>query len=300
MSKISTNWWFDNEAEEAANFYTSLFPRSRIVEVVRYPDAGREVHGRDAGSVMTIDFELDGSSFVALNGGPIFKINPTISFFANYGSKEEIDALWAKLSGSGTVRMPLKEYPFSKWYGWIEDRFGVSWQLMLSEREPKQRLVPCLLFVGEHCGQARAAIDFYTSVFESSAKGMVSTYGPNQAPNKEDFINHAVFELEGQVFTVMDSALDYPFGFDEATSFVVNCRDQAEIDRYWNKLSAVPEAEQCGWLKDRFGVSWQIVPGDAMSELMKTADKAARERVMESLLRMKKLNVEELQEAAKE
>lgn len=300
VSKISTNWWFDNQAEEAANFYTSVFPRSGIVEVVRYPDAGKEVHGQAAESVMTVDFELDGSSFVALNGGPLFKINPSVSFFANYDSKEEIDAMWTALSKGGTSLMPLGEYPFSRWYGWVQDRFGVSWQLMLPNSAPKQRIVPCLLFVGERCGKAREAIDFYTSVFDRSNRGMVSTYGPDQPPNKEDMINYGELEIEGQLFTVMESALDHQFGFDEGTSFVVNCGNQAEIDRYWSSLSAVPEAEQCGWLKDRFGVSWQIVPGDALAELMKRKDNSVRERVMAALLKMKKLDIDGLRNAAEQ
>lgn len=300
MNKISTNWWFDGEAEKAAAFYTSLFPRSRITEVVRYPDSGRDVHGRNAGSVMTVYFELDGSSFVALNGGPIFALNPSISLFASYPATDEIDRLWEQLSKGGRVHMPIGEYPFSKRYGWIEDRFGVSWQLMRTEHEMSQHLVPCVLFTGKRCGQARAAIEFYTSVFSNAKEGFVSTYGPGQEPNGTDLINFADFELEGQHFHVMESALDHPFDLNEATSFVVSCRDQPEIDHYWEKLSAVPEAEQCGWLKDRFGVSWQIVPTATLNELMGNAGDRARARVMSSLLKMKKLDIEGLRKAAGE
>ncbi len=299
MSRISTNFWFDSQAEEAAQFYTSLFPRSRIVDIVRYPDAGKEVHGQNAGSVMTVDFELDGNSFVGLNGGPLFKINQSISFFANYESRSEIDRLWKELSEGGTAHMPLGEYPFSKWYGWIEDRYGVSWQLMLVDSEPKQRIIPCLLLVGKRCGQAKEAISFYTSVFGSAKVGFISTYGPGHEPEAEDNVNYADFELEGQLFAVMESALDHRFDFNEAISFVVACSDQAEIDRYWQKLSAVPEAEQCGWLKDRFGVSWQIVPTDTLTELITNADAQTRGRVMSALLKMKKLDIAGLRAAAK-
>jgi len=153
MQKITPFLWFDNQAEEAAEFYTSVFKNAKIHEVQRYGDEGSKVAGMPAGTVMTVDFELNGLPFTALNGGPLF-------------------------------------------------------------------------------------------------------------------------------------------AFTEAISFVVNCEDQAEIDYYWEKLSAHPESEQCGWLKDKYGVSWQIVPKD-MSELVRSHE------AMKAMLSMKKIDMNKLRELAK-
>jgi predicted 3-demethylubiquinone-9 3-methyltransferase (glyoxalase superfamily) len=161
MQKISTCLWFNDQAEEAAKFYTSIFPGSEITQIVRYPEAGQEIHGQKVGSVMTVEFFLSGSKYLALNGGPIFQ-------------------------------------------------------------------------------------------------------------------------------------------FNEATSQVINCETQKEIDFFWEKLGAGgdPKAQQCGWIKDKFGLSWQIVPA-IMGSLFTNTDKASTNRVMEAMLKMKKLNIAELENAAK-
>ncbi|HEY3406356.1 MAG TPA: VOC family protein [Ohtaekwangia sp.] len=160
IEKITPHLWFDNQAEEAARFYTAVFMDSGIDAINHYTKAGRDVHKREPGSVMTVEFHLEGQNFIALNGGPIFT-------------------------------------------------------------------------------------------------------------------------------------------FNESVSFMVNCDSQDEIDYYWNKLSegGNPQAQQCGWLKDKFGLSWQITPRE-LPELLTNADEEKAERVMEAMLRMKKLNIEELRKAA--
>ena len=118
--KISPCLWFDDQAEEAAKFYVSVFPNSKIVTVTRYGNAGHEIHGRAAGSVMTVEFEINGQGFTALNGGPVFKFNEAVSFQVLCESQEEIDFYWAKLSEGGD--------PKAQQCGWLKDRFGLSWQ----------------------------------------------------------------------------------------------------------------------------------------------------------------------------
>ncbi len=157
MPTITPFLWFDNQAEEAAEFYTSIFPNSKIVDIARYDENSAQASGQKAGSAMTVALELDGQEFVALNGGPVFK-------------------------------------------------------------------------------------------------------------------------------------------FTEAVSFVVHCKDQEEVDYYWNALSAVPTSEQCGWLKDKFGLSWQIVP-DVLTELLDSDDKEKAGRAMQAMLKMKKLDIAELKKA---
>jgi predicted 3-demethylubiquinone-9 3-methyltransferase (glyoxalase superfamily) len=119
---ISPCLWFDDQAEEAAKFYTSVFPNSKIVAVTRYGKVGHEIHGRAAGSVMTVEFEINGQSFTALNGGPIFKFNEAVSFQVLCDSQEEIDSYWAILTEGGD--------PKAQQCGWLKDQFGLSWQVV--------------------------------------------------------------------------------------------------------------------------------------------------------------------------
>jgi predicted 3-demethylubiquinone-9 3-methyltransferase (glyoxalase superfamily) len=114
--------WFDSQAEEAADYYVSIFKNSRIVQIARYPNAGQETHGRPAGSVMTVEFELDGQSFTALNGGPAFRFNEAVSFEVRCNNQEEIDYYWNKLSRGGD--------PNAQQCGWLKDKYGLSWQIV--------------------------------------------------------------------------------------------------------------------------------------------------------------------------
>ena len=122
IQKISSCLWFDNEAEEAAGFYTSIFKDSRIGRISRYGNEGQEVHGRAPGSVMTVEFWLADHAFVALNGGPIFKFNEAVSFMVNCNDQEEVDYYWNKLSEGGD--------PKSQVCGWLKDKYGLSWQIV--------------------------------------------------------------------------------------------------------------------------------------------------------------------------
>ncbi|HLC76565.1 MAG TPA: VOC family protein, partial [Candidatus Peribacterales bacterium] len=228
----------------------------------------------------------------------------SISFMLNFdpskdaNARKNLDALWEKLADGGTPLMPLDTYPFSEHYGWIRDKYGISWQLILTkpEGEPRPFIVPSLMFTGDLTGKADEAIDFYVSTFKDSKRGMSALYPPGAAPEKDAKLMFAEFMLEGQWFTAMDSGHMHKFGFSEAISLIVRCKDQREIDDYWKKLSAVPKSEQCGWLKDKYGVSWQIVP-TVMDEMMQTKDEAALARVTEAFLKMKKFDIAALQKA---
>jgi predicted 3-demethylubiquinone-9 3-methyltransferase (glyoxalase superfamily) len=241
---------------------------------------------------------------MAISAGPLFKFNPSISFFLNFdpsrdkNARENLDALWEKLSQGGTVLMPLGKYPFSERYGWIEDKYGLSWQLILSNPEGEERpfIVPSLMFVGAVCGKAEEAVNFYLSVFKNSKRGIAARYPKGMEPDKEGTIMFSDFMLEGQWFAAMDSAREHSFNFNEAVSFMIYCDTQEEIDYYWEKLSAVPEAEQCGWLKDKYGVSWQVVP-TAMDQMMSDGTPEQIARVTQAFLKMKKFDIAELKKA---
>ena len=299
MQKITPFLWFDTQAEEAVNFYASVFKNSKIGKTARYDEAGSKASGRAVGSVMTISFQLQGQDFAALNGGPIFKFNPSISFFANSKDESEVVEMYEKLSEGGAVLMPLDKYPFSDKYAWIQDKYGVSWQLILSMGEIKQRIVPSMMFVGKMCGKAEEAINFYTSIFKNSNIGTIFRYPANQEPDKEGTIAFADFALDGEWFAAMDSAHAHNFSFNEAISFVVNCESQQEIDYFWNKLTEGGQESVCGWLKDKFGVSWQIVP-TALSKMLSDPDAQKSQRVMKAMLQMQKLDIDALTKAYQE
>lgn len=297
--KIVPFLWFDSEGEEATNFYVSAFKNSRVGNVTRYTKAGFDVHHMPEGTVMTAEFEIEGLRFVALNGAPIFKFNSSISFLVACNTKEEVDALWAKLSqGGGPALMELGSYPMSERYGWLRDKFGLSWQLMyVKDRQIKQKVVPTLMFTEGQSGRAEEAVNLYTSVFQNSAVGHVMRYGKGEQPGKEGTVRHAGFTLEGQEFAAMDSARVHDFTFNEAISFMVECQTQKEIDYYWGKLTSDGGQEGvCGWLKDKFGVSWQVAP-TVLNEMLQDSDSKKVARVTNAFLKMKKFDISELRKA---
>lgn len=290
MQKITPHLWFDTQAKEAAKFYTTLFQNSRIKDTT-------SLENTPSGTVDIVTVDLAGQEFTLLSAGPLFKFNPSISFLVSYATVEEVEGLWNKLAVGGSPLMELGEYPFSKKFGWIQDRFGLSWQLMfVGDREIKQKITPTLMFVGNVSGKAEEAINFYTSVFHQSKVNDMVRYAKGEEPEQEGTIKHAIFTLEGQEFGAMDSANEHKFTFNEAISLMVHCETQEEIDYYWEKLSAVPESEQCGWLKDKFGVSWQIVPTE-MDRMFKDKDQEKTARVTEAFLKMKKFDIAQLQAA---
>ena len=240
---------------------------------------------------MVVMFESSGQKFMFLNGGPYFKLNPSISFYTVCETIEEVDQAWEQLLEGGTVLMPLDKYDWSQKYGWVQDKFGVNWQLSFGKmNDEHQKFSPTLMFANSQAGKAEQAIQFYTSVFENSSVVGIMRYSESD-PDVEGTVKHAQFRLGERIFMAMDSSFPHSFSFNEAVSFVVDCETQEEIDYYWGKLSAVPEAEQCGWLKDQFGVSWQIVP-TILGKLM--SDPSRSERVVKAFMQMKKFDIEKL------
>lgn len=290
MQKITPHLWYDKEAVEAAEFYASALPDSKVTKV-------NTIHDTPSGDTDVVSFELIGQPFMAISAGPLFKFTPAVSFLISCETKDEVDEIWSKLSEGGTALMPLDSYPFSERYGWTNDKYGLSWQVMhAGDWEAVQRVTPTLMFVGDVCGKAEEAVNFYASLFPNSKVDDIDRYGKGEEPDSEGRVRYGSFSLAGYQFAAMDSAREHNFGFNEAISFIMNCEDQKEIDHYWHALSAVPEAEQCGWLKDKFGVSWQIVP-TAMEEMLASGTKEQMAAVTEAFLKMKKFDLAELQKA---
>ncbi len=297
MKKIIPHLWFDKRAKEAAEFYVTVFPNAKVTHA-------SVIHDTPSGDSEIVSFEIEGQPFMAISAGPYFRINPSISFMVNYDPSRDaeaeahLNAAWAKLAEGGKALMPLQEYPFSKRYGWIQDRFGVSWQLILTNPagEPRPFITPSLMFTGAVTGKAEEATDFYMSLFADAKRGTVARYPAGMEPNKEGTLMFTDFTLAGQWFAAMDGGTVHDFGFNEAVSLLVSCDTQEEIDKYWAALSAVPQAEQCGWCKDKYGVSWQIAPA-AMQEMMTKGTPEQMARVTKAFMQMKKFDLAKLQQA---
>lgn len=290
MQKIIPHLWYDKEGKEAALFYISIFDNSKLLDTT-------VIEGTPSGDAEMVSFQLSGQLFSAISAGPYFKLNPSISLMVACSTVEEVNSKWEALSNGGSELMPLGEYPFSKRYAWIQDRYGLSWQLMLVEEETNgQKITPNFLFTGSVCGKAEEAITYYTSIFTDSEINLISYYGEGEAQLSTAKVNYAGFKLSGMNFSAMDNGFDADFTFNESFSLMVKCENQSEIDYYWDKLSAVPEAEQCGWLKDKFGVSWQIVPVN-LDDIMYLGSKEEVQRVTEAFLKMKKFDLKVLDQA---
>lgn len=283
MSKFSTCLWFDNEAETAAKLYVGAFEEGELRRVSYYVD---DEH-KPKGSVLTVEFTLGDIEFMTLNGGPEFTFTPAISFSVDCETEEQLQKLWDTLGAEGKVLMPLNQYPFSEKFGWLEDRFGVSWQLNLTGK--KQNISPTLMFSNQKYGKAEEAMNHWLSIFgDGKIEGLQK--------NEDGTIMQAAFTLRGQLFHVMDSIEKHKFDFSMATSFCVYCENQEEIDRIWSEITAKGKEWPCGWMEDQYGVYWQIITRD-MGQLMDYSDPVRANRVMQALYKMKKINVATLWDA---
>ena len=297
MSAIIPHLWFDTQAKEAAEFYAAVFPDSAVTNVSTLRDT-------PSGDCDIVAFNVWGQDFMAISAGPLFTINPSISFMVNFDPSRDDDAealldrVWARLIDGGSVLMPLDGYPFSKRYGWCQDRFGVSWQLILTDPagDPRPAVMPSLMFTADVSGKAEEATDLYLGVFGDGARGQLVRYPDGMAANLTGAVMFSDLRLGDTWLTAMDGGNEHDFGFNEAVSLVVRCADQSEIDHYWDALSAVPDSEQCGWLKDRYGVSWQITPAD-LDEMLGNGTPEQIARVTQAFLQMKKFDVAALRAA---
>jgi len=294
MQKITPFLCFNKQAEEVANYYCSIFKNSKTLNVVHYGDAGPGPKG----SVLTVQFQLEGQEFVILNGGPSeFKFNPAISFLVNCNSTNEVNELWYKLSEDGKILMGLDKYPFSERYGWLEDKYGVSWQLYLSSEQYShmQKISPVLMFTNENSGKAEEAINYYISQFGNSGISNIVRYTKGEE-GKEGTVKMGIFSLDGQTFMAMDSPIKQDFTFSPSISFFVNCNTQEEVDRLWKNLSSGGAEGQCGWLTDKYGLTWQVVP-EVLLKLIQDEDPKKSNNVMQAMLRMHKLEIDKLLKA---
>jgi predicted 3-demethylubiquinone-9 3-methyltransferase (glyoxalase superfamily) len=269
--------WFDGNAKQAAEFYCSVFQNSKIID----------------DTPMVVTFELNGKLIMGLNGGPMFRFNPSISLFVYCETLEETNSVWNRLMAGGKALMPIDKYPWSERYGWLEDKFGFTWQISIQDSDDsKLTITPAMLFTGNQFGRAEEAISFYSSVFDHSATDLLMHYEENDPDAGK--VLYSEFRLNNYSIIAMDGPGVHEYTFNEAVSFTVSCRTQEEIDYYWSRLSEGGNEGQCGWLRDKFGMWWQIVP-EILASLMNDPSKS--DRVINAFMQMKKFEIEKLMNA---
>lgn len=272
--------WFNNQAKEAGAFYCSQFANAKIV----------------AQSPVVTEIEVSGQHITLLDGGPMYQPNASISLFYVCDTEEEINRIWKTFAEKGSVLMPLDKYEWSERYGWVNDQYGVSWQFWLGKlEEVGQRITPSLLFTGKQYGRAEEAINHYSAIFRNVHSKSIRHFGKHETPEEEGKVKHAEIIFNGQKFMFADSALSHKVTFSEGVSFTIHCETQDEIDYYWTKLTESGEESMCGWLKDKFGVSWQVIP-TILSKIM--SDPAKAGKAAKAFMQMRKFDIEKLVQAA--
>ncbi len=287
MQPIIPHLWYDTEAKEAVAFYVDLFG-GKI-------DWTYTITDTPSGDSDLIQFQLGDMTLAAISAGPYFKLNESMSLMVNVASKYEVTRLYQALSEGGRILMPLGEYPFSPYYVWLEDRFGLSWQLSYApDLDKPYQFDICLLFSQEQVGLAQPMLDYYKDKLPQASVGQLSYYGEGEAAVEAAKLNYAELLIAGQKMIVMDHGYGGEASFNEAFSLMVYVDSQDELNFYYDLLSAVPEAEMCGWVKDQFGISWQIVPRMLM-EAYDTASPETIKAVNDAVLTMKRLDFATIQ-----
>ena len=191
--------------------------------------------------------------------------------------------------------MTLQKYPFAEKYGWVKDKFGMTWQLILGgSANDKVKIKPAFLFVGNQYGNALNAVTDYTNLFTASNIIYHQSYGENMPDNMQGKLMFSLFKIGDKDFVAMDGPGEHAYTFTEGVSIVVECETQADIDLYWNTLTKDGQESMCGWLKDKYGVSWQIVP-TVLSKLMSDPNKS--QQVTAAFMKMKKFDIQTLLDA---
>ena len=278
--KITPCLWFNGQAKEAADLYCSVFADAKIT----------------AQSPIVTNISVAGQSITLLDGGPQYKPNPSISFYYICEKEDELDRIWKAFTKNGNIMMPLDKYPWGEKYGWVTDTYGVSWQLALGKiSDVGQKVTPCLMFTGKQYGRADEAIKHYSSIFKNVKVDGILRYGKNEPPDVESKVKHAQMSLNDYKFMLMESAQPHNFTFTEGVSLTIHCENQEEIDYYWEKLTESGAESMCGWLVDKFGVSWQIIP-TILNKIMSDPSKAGK--AARAFMSMRKLNIEQIVQAS--
>lgn len=285
-NKFANCLWFNGKVEEAADFYLNLFQETKRNRTLYFVE---DAHGT-TGDILTISLTLDNQEFVLLNGGPDFVMTPAISYVINCTDAGHLKRIWEELSKDGEMLMDLDNLPGVGLFGWLNDKYGVSWQLKVGDG--KEKITPCFMFANNLYGKAKDAMETWIQYFHN---GSILS----QSTDNDGNLTIGEFELFGQHFLAMDSAMNHDFTFSMANSFYVYCEDQNEIDNLWDTVTKDGEEYPCGWMMDKFGVPWQTVARD-MDDLIDIKEPKKALAVTKELYKMKKIDINLLRKVYEE
>lgn len=272
--------WFNQNANEAADFYVKVLGDGKIT------------HRNE----MLVTFELSGQKFLGINGGNEFQPNASVSYMVILEDKDELEKIWNQLSEGGTELMALDKYDWSEKYGWIQDKFGVSWQLMFGKLSDVhgQKFIPTYMFTQQYNGKAEEAVQFYLNLFKNSKSDGVMRY---EEGDMKGLVMHTQLVLDDYVIMAMDGGATHNFRFSEGNSMFIECENQAEIDHFWNAFADGGNESQCGWIQDKYGIWWQVIPSKLVEWM---TDPQIAPKVKDAFYKMKKLDLKILEEAAEQ
>lgn len=266
---------FERGAAEAGAFYAELFGGT----------------SREDNPFVTMA-DVFGGKLMLLNYGMPIEKTPALNLHLNIDDDAEVDRIFNGLKEGGRELMPLGSYPWSPRYGWVNDKFGTSWQVYgTGGATQPQTLVPSLMFVGNKLGKCSEAMSLYTSTFPQSRIN-------GAKKDEKGNVIHADFEINGYHLYAMDSDGPHAFDFNNGVSILVETNDQAETDRYWESLLSDGGKEmQCGWLEDRFGVRWQIAPKPILRMVTDKSNPEAAQRAIAEMMKQVKLEIAPIEAA---
>ena len=266
---------FEREAADAGTFYADLYGGTASSE-----------------NPFVTMVDVFGQKLMLLNYGMPIDKTPALNLHLKIDDDAEVDRIFSALKEGGRELMPLGSYPWSPRYGWVNDRFGTSWQVYgTGGATQPQTLVPSLMFVGDKVGKCSEAMELYTSTFLNSR---------SNGAKKDDKGNvmHADFEIDGYHLYAMDSEGPHAFHFNNGVSMLVLTDDQAQTDHYWSSLLAGGGKEmQCGWLEDRYGVRWQIAPKAIIAMVGDNANPEKQQRAIAEMMKQIKLEIAPIEAA---
>ncbi len=267
--------WFNNDAKEFIERYQSFFDETSILN--------------SNGFITTVKWS--GSKIMLMNGGPSIQCTPAISLFVYFDQNElRINDLYNTLIDGGKILMPLDKYDWSPKYAWVEDKFGINWQLDIENMRSPQKIVPSLLFVNDKKLMTKEAVSFYTNAFDDHRILLEAPYFPGSGM-PEGSILFTQFKLQNFVMNAMSSTMVHDYDFSMGISFVLECDTQEQIDYYWDYLGKEGKYSRCGWLTDKYGISWQVIP-TILGLLM--SDESLQSEVSEAFMKMTKFIIADL------
>ncbi|GAB3940783.1 VOC family protein [Corynebacterium tapiri] len=272
---ITPTLWMNRTADEACDFYVQAFQsidvRAEVTGRLTYPDPHEYYLEEFAGKTRVKFLDIEGVSLGFINAADEHAVNPSISFILNFDPSRMQDAsarlekLWEVLIDGGQALMPLQQYPFSQLYGWVQDKYGVNWQLMLTNPEGDERpfVTPSLMFGNVNHGKAREAVDYYVETFPDSQLGVRHFYTDESAAGtgvstESGDVMYSDARIGGLWLSAMDSGVEHEFTFTAGNSLHVMAEDAEQAEQLHARLSHDPAKDNYGWCEDQFGITWQI------------------------------------------